>query len=164
MRNRSLDLLEESGPSLYGLLLRLTLREDAAEELMQELFLRLARSNPLDRVVDLTSYAHKSAMNLAFDWRRTRKQTPLSLSETKEPAAVKGSPLVELVEREQLDKTAHAIEQLPTASREVVVMHYVEQRSHQEIAQLLNKPPDQVRALCSKGLNRLRKILGAEKA
>jgi DNA-directed RNA polymerase specialized sigma24 family protein len=39
-----LGFLEKSGPGLYGLLTRLTLREDVAEDLMQELFIKLNNS------------------------------------------------------------------------------------------------------------------------
>ena len=44
MRDRQtelLELLDKSGANLYALLTRLTLREDVAEELMQELFTQL---------------------------------------------------------------------------------------------------------------------------
>ena len=42
----ALSLLEAEGPRLYALLARITLREDVAEDLMQELFLKLNRSRP----------------------------------------------------------------------------------------------------------------------
>ncbi len=44
-RSELLGLLKRSGAKLHALLLRLTLREDVAEDLMQELFLRLADSD-----------------------------------------------------------------------------------------------------------------------
>ncbi len=47
MRDRQkelLELLDKSGANLYALLTRLTLREDIAEELMQELFIKLINS------------------------------------------------------------------------------------------------------------------------
>ena len=40
-----LELLDKSGADLYALLTRLTLREDVAEELMQELFIKLKGSS-----------------------------------------------------------------------------------------------------------------------
>ncbi len=47
--NQVLSLLDEQGPRLYALLVRITLREDVAEDLMQELFLRLSRRDALLR-------------------------------------------------------------------------------------------------------------------
>jgi hypothetical protein len=46
---RLLEFLESSGPGLHALLTRLTLREDAAEDLMQELFIRLSKSKAFEK-------------------------------------------------------------------------------------------------------------------
>jgi len=44
-----LELLDKSGANLYALLTRLTLREDVAEELMQELFIKLNNTSRFDK-------------------------------------------------------------------------------------------------------------------
>ena len=59
-----LELLDASGGSLHALLTRLTLREDVAEDLMQELFIKLSNSNGLDRASQPVGYAYRSAINL----------------------------------------------------------------------------------------------------
>ena len=64
MKNRHdilLQLLEKSGETFYRLLTRLTLREDIAEELMQELFMKLSNSNDLNDVKNLDAYARRAA-------------------------------------------------------------------------------------------------------
>jgi len=63
-----LAMLDRSGPHLHVLLTRLTLREDVAEELMQELFLKLSRSDGFRRAHDPVAYACRAATHLAFDW------------------------------------------------------------------------------------------------
>ena len=90
MRSRDkelLELLEKSGASLYALLTRLTLREDIAEELMQELFIKLRNSRGRARVANWDAYARRAAINLAFDWRRAHKRTGLRLEQVREPAS-----------------------------------------------------------------------------
>ncbi|MHC4655577.1 MAG: RNA polymerase sigma factor [Planctomycetota bacterium] len=82
-----LELLEKSGARLHTLLTRLTLREDVAEELIQELFIKLTNSNELDKVENLGAYARKAAINLAFDWRRSRKRNALGLDRLNKPAS-----------------------------------------------------------------------------
>ena len=67
-----LELLDRSGAELYALVTRLTLREDIAEELMQDLFIKLKNSRGAARVANLDAYARRAAINLAFDWRRAR--------------------------------------------------------------------------------------------
>ena len=155
-----LKLLEECGTTLYALLTRLTLREDVAEELMQELFIKLSNARGLDKVANWGAYARRAAINLAFDWRRSRKRAPLRLDQVHEPASNDNSPLGKLIEMEELEKTLNSIGQLSGASREALVMRYIQQQSYDYIARQLGKTPHQVRALCSKALNHLRKVLG----
>ena len=56
------ELLETSGARLHGLLARLTLREDIAGDLMQELFIRLLQSKEFERAADPFAYAYRAAM------------------------------------------------------------------------------------------------------
>lgn len=69
-RTQLLELLDQSGASLLALLTRLTLRQDVAEELMQDLFLRLSSAKDQGGIDCWYAYARRTAINLAFDWRR----------------------------------------------------------------------------------------------
>jgi DNA-directed RNA polymerase specialized sigma24 family protein len=91
-----LELLDKSGADLYALLTRLTLREDVAEELMQELFIKLNHSRGIGNVANWNAYARRSAINLAFDWRRSQKRSVLTLGQVSEPASNDESPLGKL--------------------------------------------------------------------
>lgn len=163
MKNRHeklLELLEKSGASFYTLLTRLTLREDVAEELMQELFIKLSNSGELDKVENLGAYARRAAINLAFDWRRNQKRNDLDLARLNEQASNEHSPLSKMVRNEKLQQVLETIGRLNKTSREVLVMRYIEEQSTDEIAEQLHKTPHQVRALCSRALGHLRDILG----
>lgn len=155
-----LELLDKSGANLYALLTRLTLREDIAEELMQELFIKLSNSRSFDKAGNPEAYARRAAINLAFDWRRSRKLNPLRLDQIREPASNDGSPLDKLVQTEELDQLLNAIGQLNKVPREALVMRYIQQESYDYIAEQLGKTAHHVRALCSRASNRLRNILG----
>ena len=159
-----LELLEKSGARLHTLLTRLTLREDVAEELIQELFIKLTNSNELDKVENLGAYARRTAINLAFDWRRSQKRNTLGLNRLNEPASNDNSPLAKLVQREELQEILNAIEQINSPAREVFVMRYIQQESYDDIARQLGKTPHQARALCSRALSHLRNILGSNKS
>jgi RNA polymerase sigma-70 factor (ECF subfamily) len=155
-----LELLDKSGANLYALLTRLTLREDVAEELMQELFIKLSNSRRFDKAGNRQAYARRAAINLAFDWRRSRKRNPLRLDQVREPASNDSSPLGKLVQAEELDEILNAIGRLNRSSREAFVMRYIQEESYDYIAEQLGKTSHHVRALCSRALNRLRNILG----
>ncbi len=163
MRDRQtelLELLDKSGANLYALLTRLTLREDVAEELMQELFLKLSNSRGFDKAGNQQAYARKAAINLAFDWRRSLKRNPLRLDQICEPASNDSSPLGKLVQTEELEEILNAIGRLNRSSREAFVMRYIQEEPYDYIAEQLGKTAHHVRALCSKALNRLRNVLG----
>jgi RNA polymerase sigma factor (sigma-70 family) len=151
-----LQLLEKSGATFYRLLTRLTLREDVAEELMQELFIKLSNTNDLNDVKNLSAYARRAAINLAFDWRRSNKNNHLGLDRLQEAASNDKSPLTNMVRTEQLQQVLDSIEKLNKTSREVLVMRYIEEQTTEDIAEQLNKTPHQVRALCSRALGDLR--------
>jgi RNA polymerase sigma-70 factor (ECF subfamily) len=154
-----LQLLEKSGAELYRLLTRLTLRQDVAEELMQELFIKLWNTNNLYDVKNLSAYARRAAINLAFDWRRSRKPSHLGLDRLQEQASNEISPLTKMVHTEELEQILETIGQLNKTHREVLVMRYIEEQSTDDIAKQLHKSPHQVRALCSKALGHIRNII-----
>jgi RNA polymerase sigma factor (sigma-70 family) len=156
-----LELLEKSGATFYRLLTRLTLREDVAEELMQELFIKLSNTNGLNHVKNLNAYARRAAINLAFDWRRSNKHSNLGLDRLQEPASNDNSPLTNMVRAEQLEEVLDSIEKLNKTSREVLVMRYIEEQTNEYIAEQLNKTPHQVRAMCSRALGDLRDKIGS---
>jgi len=162
-QERVVELLETSGPRLHGLLARLTLSEDAVGDLLQELFIRLSSSNGLDKARDPFAYAHRAAINLAFEWRRRQKVKCQSLDEDCLAAPSSSSPLGTIIRREELEQLLDATSQLSRLARDVVVMHYIEQESYEEISQRLGKKPQYLRSLSSKALARLRTSLaGAE--
>jgi len=158
-----MELLETEGKSLFALLTRLSLREDAAEDLMQELFVRLSKSNSAQKSRNLSAYARRAAINLAFDWRKKRLRSPSSLTQVTEPASKQDSPAEKLIQEENWQKILRAVGQLKGRHREAFVMHYIEQTGYDQIAEQMNKNPQQIRALCSKAMGRLRRILSEEK-
>ena len=164
MRSRQkklLELLEKSGADLYALLTRLTLREDVAEELMQELFIKLNNSRGIGNVSNWNAYARRSAINLAFDWWRSQKRTILSMEQAGEPVSNDDSPLSKLIHSEELQETLDAVGRLKKSSREVLVMRYLQQESYDNIAEQMGKTSHHVRALCSRAIRNLRDVLGS---
>jgi len=154
-----LELLDKSGANLYALLTRLTLREDVAEELMQELFIKLNNTSRFDKVRNRYAYTWKTAINLAFEWRRKRKLNRVGLDQISEPASNDSSPLNKLIRTEELDEILNAIGKLNKVPREAFVMRHIQQEPYDYIAEQLGKTPHHIRALCSRASNRIRYIL-----
>ena len=156
-----LELLDRSGAGLYALLTRLTLREDVAEELMQDLFLKLNDTKGRSGIDCWHAYARRMAINLAFDWRRRQKvRRACALDELPERASDTGEPLGKLIASEELEQVLAAVDRLAGTSREAFVMRYIQQDSYEEIAGQLGKTVHQVRALCFRAMSTLRNVLG----
>lgn len=155
-----LRFLEEFGPRLHGLLLRLTLDETAAEELMQELFIRLFEIKRLEKIENLHAYASRIAINLAFDRRRQRPflQIPESRPDRRIPNVAH-----RLMQNEEITRILNAAREMSGLMRECFVLRYVEQMEYAEIAERTRKNKKQVRALCSKGIQRIRQILNEQR-
>ena len=157
-----LQLLDTSGERLHRLLARLTRREDIVGDLLQELFIRLWNSKAFDKAEDPFAYAYRAAINLAFEWRRKQKASCQFLEENC-PAAEGGpSALGKMIQAEELEQVLNATSKLTHLARDVVVMHYIEQDSFEEIGRHLDKKPQYMRALCAKAMAQLREMLQSE--
>ncbi|MHC4344091.1 MAG: RNA polymerase sigma factor [Planctomycetota bacterium] len=61
-----------------------------------------------------------------------------------------------------MEQLLDATSQLSRLARDVVVMHYIEQESYEEISQRLGRKPQYLRSLSSKALARLRTLLAGQ--
>lgn len=159
-----LELLETHGPDLHRLLARLTRCEHTTRDLMQELFLNLTGSRGFEKTSCPYAYAWKTAVNLAFQWHRRRKNDARRLEALRLSESSVDDALEKMIEDEQLRRILRAAAALRELPRNVIVMRYIEQKSYEEIADSLGKSPDYIRALCSKTLSRLRNMLGVQTA
>ena len=161
-QQKILQLLDTSGPRLHKLLARLTRREDVIGDLLQELFIRLWNSKTFDKADDPFAYAYRTAINLAFEWRR--RQTACQSVEGHYPAAQDNpSALGKMIQVEELEQVLDATSRLSDLARDVVVMRYIEQDSYEEIAERLGKKPQHLRSVCAKAMAQLREALTREK-
>ena len=153
-----LTLLEQDGPQLYSLLFRLTLRRDVADDLMQELFLKLESSRAFAAAQKPAAYVRRMAINLAMDWRRAGNH--LTLPPTiDEPARRQELPFEQMVRTETWSSVLDALATLSEATREAVVRRYMERESYEIIGRGMGKSAHQARAICHVGIKHLRQRL-----
>ena len=161
-QEKILQLLDTSGERLHRLLGRLTRRQDVIGDLLQELFLRLWNSEAFDKAEDPFAYAYRAAINLAFEWRRKQKATCQLSRGNRTVPKDNPSALGKMIQAEELEQILNATLKLTDLARDVVVMHYIEQDSYEEIGQRLGKKPQYMRALCAKAMAELREMLMKE--
>jgi RNA polymerase sigma-70 factor (ECF subfamily) len=168
-------LVDLYGRRVHAFLLRMTGRREDAEDLLQEVFLRLVRMLP--------SYSHQGnfegwlfriAANLGRDRIRRIRRSPIvaSLSSGSEnPPASDGErgwdgadeaaepPDSGLLRNEQIDRMQRALTQLPDAEREVVLLRYYSSMSFAEIAEAMDTPLGTALARSHRGLTKLRRLM-----
>jgi RNA polymerase sigma factor (sigma-70 family) len=146
-------ILQEHGQAVHALLLRLTLRRDVAEDLLHDLFIKLA--SRIARVDDPAAYMCRAAINLAMDWRRKQKKRPPTIFASGEQRELG----VSLEQAEEIDRILLAAENLSDLERQVFVLRFVLQESHERIGQMLQKTSHQSRGLCDAVAKHIRKEL-----
>ncbi len=155
-----MELLDRDGRSLHALLWRLTGSTEAAEDLLQELVVRLAGAAGLDHADRPGSYARQVATNLALDWRRGEKRRAKlhrgagDSRRRVEPA--EAGPAERLLARERVEEMLDAMAELRPQDREVLRMRYLDEMDYDAMGQRLGKTGHQSRGLCAGAMRRLR--------
>jgi RNA polymerase sigma-70 factor (ECF subfamily) len=158
-------------PRVYGLLYRLTGHRETAEDLLQETFLRVVRSiGRYEHTGRFEAWLFRIAANLARDRARHEKRTDeLGLGaggheevRTEERAVGVSDPAQRLAETEVGQRLAEAVQRLPRADREIILLRHYSGLSFREIARLLDIPLGTALARAHRALRKLRDELGAE--
>lgn len=148
---------------------RLRSRE-AAQDLAQEVFLRAYLC--LDQLADPAYYPGwitSMARNLAVDWLRrgslgSRIATMVPLNESHhEIADERGGGTREQMETGQAEKALHeALSKLGQEQREIVLMHFMENLTQEEIAERLGVHRSSISRALERSLKRMRAMLTPE--
>jgi uncharacterized protein len=123
--------------------------EDVVQEALIRAFLGLSRLRDPERV---EAWLTAVAVNVAKMWLRSKASQARAVA-----AAGSVRPLPE--ERELLDVVREALEVLPAGQRDVVLMHYIDDLSCQEIAHLVGTTPAAVRVRLHRARTQLRREL-----
>ena len=141
------------------MLYRLTLHADAADDLLQELFLRLRTAKGFGESRDRRAYAFRTAIHLAADWRRRRIRMRLQSGVDFEARSIESDPAGDLARQEEYAEVLDALSRIGQTARAAFVLRFIEERPFDEVAAALGKSQHQARALCQKATRRIREIL-----
>lgn len=151
-------LFRQEGAALVRLARLFTDDRAAAEDLVQEAFVRLYRSAA--RIRDqgkAASYLRSIVLNLARDHNR-RGLMSLRHQETLTPEASEAPEERALVDAEQA-RVVEALRSLSSRQRDCIVLRFYLDLSGPEIAETLGISPDSVKTHCRRGLSSLRALL-----
>lgn len=161
-------LVDRYAGRLFGFFYRMTGRRDDAEEMMQEVFLRVVRMiGAYSDQGRFEPWLFRIAANLTRDRIRRDRRSPLvSMAEPDDPdadplpGAFTAQTPTELTEQsEEIDRLNAALTRLPEAERQVVMLRHFSQMSFKEIAELMGTPLGTALARAHRGLARLRTLM-----
>jgi RNA polymerase sigma-70 factor (ECF subfamily) len=148
------ELYERLGTRIYRYALYASGRRPVAEEVTQEVFLRLIGAGGRfdERRGSLEAYLYGLARNLLREMSRTAR-----IAADEEPLSSEDL-LSELIDDERTSALYEALAQLPAGYRDAVVLCDLEERSYEEAARLMECPTGTVRSR----LHRARLLLSAK--
>ena len=129
-----------------------------AEDLTQHIFMKAweAIHRYQWRELPFQHWLLRLARNAVIDHYRSMKPTNSSLLD---PVSVGVDPEIEIAQSEMVNTLQDAVRQLPDEQREVIVLRFIEQMPHADVAKHLGKSAATVRVIQHRALQALRKLL-----
>ncbi len=147
-------LYDTHAAGLYRLLLRLAGSEADARDLLQDLFVKLARQGTGQNCAHERGYLFCLARNLAIDWLR-RRQTAARVDDRLRSEALEVTPPNYSSERDD-ELLIAALDALPVEQRVVVHLRIWEEMTFEELGQALEIPPNTAASRYRYALEKLR--------
>jgi len=157
------ELVANFSGVLYRVALSLLRHPAEAEDVVQETFIRVLEGRArLAEVRELRPWLVRIAWNLALD--RKRKTTPVQMDEAVAASLLsREQPADEAIaEARQLARVLAAVDRLPRAERDVLLLSAMEELSTAEVAAVLKRSESSVRSLMFRARAHLQQRLGDE--
>jgi RNA polymerase sigma-70 factor (ECF subfamily) len=149
---------------VFHIAYKFTGKHDEAEDLSQEIFLKLFKSlDKFNRDADFSTWLSSVARNYCIDHYRASKREKEVVVEDLvamdlAPAA-SGNPHRALEDRDRRSFLRHGLELLPDKLREAVILRDLQGLSYQEMADRLHLPEGTVKSRINRGREELARLL-----
>jgi RNA polymerase sigma-70 factor (sigma-E family) len=148
------DFVVGAAPGLLRMAIALTGDRDAAQDLVQDVLVRMYVAWP--RIEDPTAFARRSLINATTNrWRLRGRRREQPLTSVREPAIDDRSN-----EQSRRDELVRAVSALPARQRSAVVCRFLLDMSEADTAAALSCSVGTVKSHTARGLARLRELLG----
>jgi RNA polymerase sigma factor (sigma-70 family) len=127
-----------------------------AQDLAQEVYLRLLRVDRLDLVRQPRSYLLRIAANLLYEWRLKARQSRPHQAEALDDLPSQDDPEHDTAATLRGRRLADELSRLPEAARIALVLQIRDGLSYEEMAAKMNVTPRMIKRLLLTALSRLR--------
>lgn len=136
-------LVDRHRDRVYRILVRMVGDDQDAQDLAQEVFLKLYRSlGGFRGDADFTTWLHRLTVNLALDHLRARSRQPLQVPLTPLPDRVDAGPSAEdsVLHHERQRQLLAAVQDLPLAYRRTLLLRHQHHLTYEQIAAHIRAP------------------------
>ncbi len=152
------QLIHTYGDYLYRVAFIYTKDERAAEEIVQDVFLKFHQTrHRYDERASLKTYLTKMTVNRSYDYLRSWKQRTSSWME--QLTGTKMGADYHVVRKEERGEITSAVLKLSVKYREVLLLYYYEDLQVIEIAEFLQVPVSTVKTRLQRGREKLKQLL-----
>lgn len=139
--------------------------QENAEDVLQETFVKTYRNiNSFDSSLKFSSWIYRIAHNESISYWRKHKKTNNDVSLDKEENGLihvlsgDESSDDEVMANEQREKIKRALSHMPENYREVLELRYLDEKSYEEISDILQKPVGTVSAMINRAKKKFRDV------
>jgi RNA polymerase sigma-70 factor (ECF subfamily) len=158
------ELYDQTSPQLFAVALRLLRKRDAAEEVIQEVFLTLwhaADQYDIDRG-SVRTWMSTITRNRCIDRiRRTPQETLPLLDDDESLTSENDDPLSHVLAQDHQQLLSVCLDGLDSQQRQCVSLAFFDGMTHQEVASHLTVPLGSAKTWIRRGLDFLKKCMGA---
>jgi RNA polymerase sigma-70 factor (ECF subfamily) len=153
---------------IYNFVYRLIGNEKVAEDITQEVFLKVWKSiKKFDKEKSFKTWIFSIAKNTTIDYLRKRKDVPMSLFDNDEGENFLEDNLIDIElrpdeifalaqDKKQIDTV---MKELSIVQKEVIILKYGNEMSLSEVSEIMNMPKDTVKSHHRRALIKLKKLL-----
>ena len=135
-----------------------------AEDITSEVFMRMLEGLPTYEFmsVPFEAWLYRIATHRIADFFRksSRQKTHIELHETL--AGDEPMPEESIQKQQEFKRLRHALSYLNEEQQDVLILRFIENKSHEDVARILDKSQSAVRTIQHRALVRLSQLLGAD--
>jgi RNA polymerase sigma-70 factor (ECF subfamily) len=150
-------LMERYQIPLFHYIRRITqLPKEDIEDLLQEVFIKIYQKlNEYNEILKFSSWAYRITHNHIIDYfRKTNARPKTNSLEVSEIAKLlkSGTDMEkELTTKDCLENIKECLEDIPLKYKEILVLRFIEEKSYEEIMDILKKPKGTVATMIARG-------------
>lgn len=130
--------------------------DEEVSDILQESFIKAYRHlNDYDETLKFSTWLYRITHNQAIDTLRSAQVrpflSPLSLEDVEQFVPTGTDMEGQFLRQDDLEKVRQAIFDLPILYREVLILRFLEEKSYEEIVDILKKPKGTIATLIKRG-------------